>query len=100
MSDPDQIRDEIEATRAELSGDVNALADSVKPSSVAKRQAGKVRSGVSQLKDNVMGAAEDIGHNVKGTASDLGQSASGATSGTTTSVKQRARGNPLAAGLV
>jgi len=100
MSDPDQIRDEIEATRAELSGDVNALADSVKPSSVAKRQADKVRSGVSSLKDNVMGSAEDLGHNVKGTASGLGQSASDATSGTTTAVRRQTRGNPLAAGLV
>ena len=28
-NNPDQIRHEIESTRAELSGDVNALADSV-----------------------------------------------------------------------
>jgi len=100
MSDPDQIRNEIEATRAELSGDVNALADSVKPGNVARRQADKVRSGVSSLKDNVMGTAEDIGHNVKDTASDLGQSASGAAGGTKSAVRQKARGNPLAAGLV
>jgi gas vesicle protein len=100
MSDPDQIRNEIEATRAELSGDVNALADSVKPGNVARRQADKVRSGVSSLKDNVMGTAEDLTHNVKDTASDLGQSASGAAGGTKSAVRQKARGNPLAAGLV
>ena len=100
MSDPDQIRNEIEATRAELSGDVNALADSVKPGNVARRQADKVRSGVSSLKDNVMGTAEDLTHSVKDTASDLGQSASGAAGGTKSAVRQKARGNPLAAGLV
>jgi cell division septum initiation protein DivIVA len=100
MSDPDQIRNEIEATRAELSGDVNALAGSVKPGNVARRQADKVRSGVSALKDNVMGTAEDLTHNVKDTASDLGQSASGAAGGTKSAVRQKARGNPLAAGLV
>lgn len=89
MSDPEQIRDEIEATRSDLSGNVNALADSVKPGNVARRQADKVRTGVNQLKDNVMGSAED-----------LGQSASDAASGTGSAVRRRTRGNPLAAGLV
>jgi hypothetical protein len=58
-TDPDQIRREIEATREDLSGNVNALAESVKPGNVARRQVDKVMGGASSLKDRVMGAADD-----------------------------------------
>ena len=37
-TDPDQIREEIRLTRGELSSDVNALAEGVKPGNVARRQ--------------------------------------------------------------
>jgi hypothetical protein len=86
---PEQIRHEIESTRAELSGDVNALADSVRPSSVARRQVDKIRGGVSQAKDAVMGAAEDTTGSV-----------SEAAGGVKAAARRQARGNPLAAGLV
>ncbi len=73
-NNPDQIRHEIESTRAELSGDVNALADSVRPSTVARRQVDKVRDGVTtvknSVKDSVMGTADDAGQSVSGTAGD------------------------------
>ena len=59
-ADPDQIRQEIEATRADLSDNVNALADSVRPGNVVRRQVDKIKDGASDhLKDRVMGAAED-----------------------------------------
>ena len=38
-TDPDQIRDDIERTRAELSSDVDALTDKVSPTQAAQRQA-------------------------------------------------------------
>ena len=37
-NDPDEIRRQIEATRAGLSDDVNALSDKVSPTQIAKRQ--------------------------------------------------------------
>jgi len=37
-NDPDEIRADIERTRATLSNDVDDLAESVKPKSVAQRQ--------------------------------------------------------------
>ena len=65
-ADPDQIRQEIEATRGDLSDNVNALADSVRPGNVARRQVDKVMDGAADLKDRVMGAAGDatdsVGH--------------------------------------
>jgi len=88
-SNPDQIRHEIESTRAELSGDVNALADSVKPGNVARRQVDKVRDGVIGVKDSVMGTAEDATQTVSGAAGDA-----------KSAVRSKTRGNPLAAGLV
>lgn len=58
-NDPDQIRQDIERTRANLSYDVNALADEAHPKNIAQRQADKavdgVRSGVRNLKERIMG---------------------------------------------
>jgi hypothetical protein len=56
-SDPDQIREQIEETRASLSEDVNTLADTVNPTHAAKRKAASARSAVLGVKDKVMGAA-------------------------------------------
>ncbi|WP_456788936.1 DUF3618 domain-containing protein [Cellulomonas sp. P5_C5] len=95
-TDPDQIREDIERTRAELSSDVDALTDKVSPGQVAHRQADKVRSAVSDVKDTVMGGVSD-GADVAGSAaSSLGGSAAGLPH----AAKDKARGNPLAAGLI
>ena len=59
-TDPDQIRDDIERTRAELSSDVDALTDKVSPTQVAQRQADRSARAVSDVKDRVMGAASAV----------------------------------------
>lgn len=95
-TDPDQIREDIERTRAELSSDVDALTDKVSPTQVAQRQADKVRSAVSDVKERVMGGvaggADSAGH----AAATVGDAASQLPH----AAKDKARGNPLAAGLV
>ncbi|HVD53217.1 MAG TPA: DUF3618 domain-containing protein [Propionibacteriaceae bacterium] len=58
-NDPDEIRADIERTRATLSDDVDDLAESVKPKSVARRQVDKVKDAAGSLKDRVMGSDED-----------------------------------------
>jgi hypothetical protein len=58
-NDPDEIRADIERTRATLSNDVDDLAESVKPKSVARRQVDKVKDAVGGVKDRVMGSDED-----------------------------------------
>ena len=58
-NDPDEIRADIERTRATLSDDVDDLAESVKPKSVAKRQVDKVKDAAGSLKDRVMGSDDD-----------------------------------------
>jgi len=94
--DPDAIRAEIEATRANLSGDVDALADKVTPSKIAQRQTRKVKGAWHSLSDRVMGTADDVSGNVHDAVSDAGSSA--ADAGRT--VVNKAQGNPLAVGLI
>jgi len=95
-NDPDQIRSEIAATRGELSSNVNALTESVKPGNVARRQADKVTGAVSGLKDRVMGASDDA---MSSTGDSLG-SAKDAASAVPAKARSGTRGNPVAAGLI
>jgi hypothetical protein len=55
-SDPDEIRREIERTQANLSFDVDALAEKVTPSKIVERRVGRARSAASRWKDKVMGS--------------------------------------------
>jgi hypothetical protein len=95
-NDPDQIRAQIEQTRGNLSDDVNALADQVNPKNVMHRQADKVTGAFGSAKDKVMGTAAGVGDSAGDTLHSAGDLAAGAP----TQVKQRTRGNPLAAGLI
>lgn len=89
---PDAIRADIERTRRQLGGDVDALADKVTPSKIIDRQTGKVRHALGAVRERVMGAADDTGSGL----SDAGATAA--------DVKDRAvakaEGNPLAVGLM
>jgi gas vesicle protein len=93
MSDsPDQIRADIERTRRELGGDVDALADKVTPSKIVERQTDKIKGAFGSVRDRVMGAADDAGSSIH----DAGASI--------VDVKDRAvakaEGNPMAVGLI
>jgi len=96
MTDPDQIRADIEVTRQNLSSDVNALTDKANPANAAKRQVGKAREAAFGVKDKVMGSA----HNATSHASSAGSSVSDSVTGAPDAVTSRTRGNPLAAGLI
>jgi len=115
---PDEIRAEIAETRRELSRDVDALEDKVSPSSVAHRQADRLRSGLGSVRERVMGSPDHPRHVRSGAAVDTGDGGSGVVGSATESVKHAASsagdtvssapqmlreqtaGNPLAAGLV
>jgi hypothetical protein len=106
-NDSEQIQAEIEVTRAELSRDVDALAQSVRPGNVARRQRRKVSSAVSRAKDTVMGAKstvkESVGERAAGAQSATGgalQSTGEAISSAPTMARERAKGNPMAVGLI
>jgi gas vesicle protein len=122
-NDPDEIRADIERTRATLSNDVDDLAESVKPQSVARRQVDKVKDAVGNVKDRVMGSDEDeydsgaLGavsdrasaakdavadraYAAKETVSDKAYEAREAVREAPTAVKRKTQGNPLAAGVI
>jgi len=104
---PDVIRADIEATRARLGTNVDAVADKVTPSNIVHRQTDKVKEGVKDavfgVKEKVMGVAEDTAgsvHSAKASAgSHLGDAGS-AIGDAPAQVKSKTQGNPLAAGLI
>jgi gas vesicle protein len=130
MSDnPDAIRSDIEATRARLGTNVDAVADKVTPSNIVHRQSEKVtesvKGAVSGVKEKIMGAADsatttvqdkvhsgtghtgnalhstgDSLHGAKDTAAAKLSGAGTALSHTPDQVKAKTQGNPLAAGLI
>ena len=106
MSDnPDQIRADIDRTRHELGRDVDALAEKVDPSKVVDRQTDKVRDKVRGFQESIMGSPDDSDdsstlQDAKDRAQDATARAGEMVQDAPTQVKQRTRGNPLAAGLI
>ncbi len=97
MSDsPDQIRANIERTRQELGGDVDALADKVSPSKIVGRQTDKVKGALGSVRERVMGAADDVGSSVSGAGSGI----AGQVGDAKDRMVAKAEGNPLAVGLI
>jgi uncharacterized protein DUF3618 len=121
-NDPDEIRADIERTRAALSSDVDDLAESVKPKNVADRQVGKVKDAASNLKDRVMGSDDDESYSTRDAVADRAYAAKDAIADTAyqaketvsgkaseageavrqapAAVKRKTQGNPLAAGVI
>jgi hypothetical protein len=122
-NDPDEIRADIERTRATLSDDVDDLAESVKPKSVARRQVDKVKDAVGGVKDRVMGSDDDDydtgamgtvsdkayaardtvadkAYAAKDTVSEKASDAADAVREAPATLKRKAQGNPLAAGVI
>lgn len=92
-NDPDQIRAEIERTRSDLSTNVDALGEAVTPGNIARRQADKVKGGMTGLKDKVMGVDDPTSPTVAERGSDRADEAR-------RQLKSKTRGNPMAAGLM
>lgn len=55
--DPEELKQEIEATREELGRDVDALTEKVSPSRVVQRRVDRARSSIMTAKENLMGVA-------------------------------------------
>ncbi|MBA2774862.1 MAG: DUF3618 domain-containing protein [Nocardioidaceae bacterium] len=96
---PEEVRREIEATRQDLSRDVDALNDKVSPSRIAERRVGAAKEKVGSLKERVMGSASGTS-SMTGAAGSAGSAVTGAVSAGPDLARRRTEGNPLAAGLV
>lgn len=97
-TNPDEIRREIERTRAELSDNVNALGDSAKPSNMVREQVDQVKEGVHGFKERIFGS--DTNPYDDGALGAVGDRAGTAVADAPRQVKASTRGNPLAAGLI
>ncbi len=93
---PDQIRAEIDATRADLSSDVDALTDKVTPSKIAHRQTEKVKGKLTSAKEAVMGVASDAKDSVTSGVS----SGAGSLADAPHKAAEKAKGNAVAVGLI
>ena len=120
--DPEQLRAQITRTRAELGQDLDTLVEKVTPAKVVERKVDATKEAVAGVKDKIMGSAGSAKEAVMGTASTASDtmtgaagSAGAATAGAASSVvdtvstvashapaqvKQKAAGNPMAAGVV
>lgn len=55
---PDEIRRDIETTRAQLSSDVDAVAEKLSPEAALNRQKNRIKEGFANVKDSIMGTEE------------------------------------------
>lgn len=112
-NNPEEIRRDIERTRADLSYNVNAFADEANPAHMARRKVESVKStwkakifgdpddpwdegmvgDVKERTQGVVGDVQDRAQDIAGGAVDVVQEAP-------VRVRHSAQGNPLAAGLV
>ncbi|MFD5278331.1 DUF3618 domain-containing protein [Pseudarthrobacter sp. NPDC058362] len=115
---PDAIRSDIEATRARLGTNVDAVADKVSPSNIVHRQTDKAKEALTGVKEKIMGTADHATtrvqdtlhtgtghttgtlHDAKDTAAARLSDAGTAVSHAPDQVKAKTQGNPLAAGLI
>ena len=106
-SDPDVIRRQIEDTRRELSYDVDALNEKVNPARVVDRRVTAAKGRISNLKEKVMGSAQDTTSSAQGMASNAAGSVQSTASSAVGTVQDAAssvsgaiqRGNRHATGL-
>ena len=100
---PDEIRADIEATRRRLDADVDAVAEKVTPENVVDRQKTKARNKVQNVKESIMGSADDArstGSDVRASVAERADQAREAVSDAPSAARARTRGNPMAAGLI
>ena len=118
QTNPNQIQNQIDRTREDLSSNVNALADKVSPNRIVGRRVRRTKAAVTGVRERVMGASAPATDTVRSTASTAGDAISSAASTTGAAVSSAAstvadatksapvaatrqtQGNPIAAGLI
>lgn len=107
QNDPDAIRAEIDATRRDLSRNIETLNEQVRPGTIARRQGRKVSDSVSgafnDVKEKVMGSSDEAGNRLSDAGdrvSDATQRAGDAIQDAPAQARRKTQGNPLAAGLI
>jgi len=93
---PEELRRDIEYTRAHMGDTLDAIGDRVSPGRIVERRKNRVVNGLSGVRDRVMGTASAAGHTLGDTAGGTVDTIKGAPE----AVVQQTQGNPLVAGAV
>jgi hypothetical protein len=103
----EELRRDIEQTRAHMSGTLDEIGDRVSPGRIAERRWQRVRDSGSRAASSVMGTPRAAGQRagaavggVQSSAADAATSAAHAVGDAPERVKDAAAGNPIAAGAV
>jgi len=117
-AEQERIERDIMRQRMRLGDDVDALVEKVSPAQAARRQVGRVSHAAATVKERVMGQAAEATHGTHDRAVEAGNSlaeradqakesvlsakdsAAEVAGSSAETVRQRAQGNPLAAGLI
>lgn len=87
---PDQIRHDIDRTRAELVADANRIVDHTRPRNIAQRRVDRVRHGMSSLKERVMGTVPETASTMQDRAAGMASTAGERTRDVASTVGERA----------
>ena len=71
---PDELRDEIESAREDLGQTLGAIGDKVSPKQMARRRMERAKTGMSDLRDRVMGSAEEFSDSASSAVGSVGES--------------------------
>lgn len=102
-----ELREDIEATRARMTGTMDAIGDRVSPGRIVERRVDRVRTAGTRVRHQVMGAPRSAADSVRDSAGSAGSSVGDAASAVGDQVQQApqritegTQGNPIAAGAV
>jgi Protein of unknown function (DUF3618) len=103
---PEELRRQIADTRQGLSSTLDNIEDRVSPTRIRQRRTAQVKSRFSRLRDSVMGSSEEgyedyyAGPSRREQIAERVGEAKESVMATPAAARERARGNPLAAGII
>jgi gas vesicle protein len=103
---PEELRRQIADTRQGLSSTLDNIEDRVSPTRIRERRTAQIKSRFSRLRDSVMGSSEEgyedhyAGPSRREQIAERVGEARESVMATPVAARERARGNPLAAGII
>lgn len=102
----DQVRRDIERTRADMTYTVDQIEDRVVPRRIIERRTERMRNWFGDMRDNVMGTMDDAHERMDDMGASVGDTMHDTMHGVTENVQQmpqmarrRTQGSPIGAGL-
>lgn len=95
-----RLREEIDATRADLTRDVDLITDRASPSRIARRRWEGARRSATAVRERVMGSESSAFDMATSRIGDAADSVQGGTQAVVERTRQSTEGSPLAAGLL